>query len=345
MRRGSTEAREEAIGTRRAGRGTEDRGAPPGAAAVAAAPAARSVPSSIAGLPASEASPVASPTASPPHPATARCGSTASLSAPRPATRTSRCGSPTSRSSASPASPSSCSAVLAAYAWHSRGHAYARPQADRRAVAPGDRLRYGAVRGQELAQPYAPHAAARPRRDRPTRGSRAAAVRGYTFVPLARCARRSLTRRAPCRTAPTSMPSGCPTTAAGCSRIRRERERVATLEIGPHSREAGMLAITQLKGAPQHGRRRSMCGRPRMHGSRRRAACGGCRRASRPSGGSTRTPGASSWAPIGAGRAARRGWRRPQRRGSFDAFNGEMADLARRGGVSSWLFTESHVVG
>ena len=23
----------------------------------------------------------------------------------------------------------------------------------------------------------------------------------------------------------------------------------------------------------------------------------------------------------------------------FDAFNGEMADLARRGGVSSWLFT------
>ena len=24
---------------------------------------------------------------------------------------------------------------------------------------------------------------------------------------------------------------------------------------------------------------------------------------------------------------------------AFDAFNGEMADLARRGGVSSWLFT------
>ena len=30
--------------------------------------------------------------------------------------------------------------------------------------------------------------------------------------------------------------------------IRREREHVATLEVGPHSREAGMLAITQLKG-------------------------------------------------------------------------------------------------
>ena len=29
--------------------------------------------------------------------------------------------------------------------------------------------------------------------------------------------------------------------------IRREREHIATLEIGPHAREAGMLAITQLK--------------------------------------------------------------------------------------------------
>ena len=120
--------------------------------------------------------------------------------------------------------------------------------------------------------------------------------------------------------------------------IRREHEHVATLEVGPHSREAGMLAITQLKGrhnmaapldvwqaayawlAAQSGLRRLP---PRIPPERRldedvwRQLMGPYRR---------RTGGAP-WLAETATQSV------------FDAFNGEMADLARRGGVSSWLFT------
>ena len=120
--------------------------------------------------------------------------------------------------------------------------------------------------------------------------------------------------------------------------IRRDREHIATLEVGPHSREAGMLAITQLKGrhnmaapldvwqaayawlAAQSGLRRLP---PRIPPERRldddvwRQLMGPYRR---------RTGGAP-WLAETATQAV------------FDAFNGEMADLARRGGVSSWLFT------
>ncbi len=120
--------------------------------------------------------------------------------------------------------------------------------------------------------------------------------------------------------------------------IKRDREHVASLEIGPHAREAGMLAITQLKGrhnmaapldvwqaayawlAAQSGLRRLP---PRIPPERQldddiwRALMAPYRK---------RTAGAS-WLCEQATHAA------------FDAFNGEMADLARRGGVSSWLFT------
>src|SRR5215470_15076517 len=72
-------------------------------------------------------------------------------------------------------------------------------------------------------------------------------IRGYTFVPLLdrteilgearamqNCADQYAERLADDRCRLFS--------------IRRDREHVATLEIGPHSRETGMLAITQLKG-------------------------------------------------------------------------------------------------
>ena len=78
-------------------------------------------------------------------------------------------------------------------------------------------------------------------------GSSGGQVRGYTFVPLLdrteilaearamqNCADQYAERLADDRCRLFS--------------IRREREHVATLEVGPHSREAGMLAITQLKG-------------------------------------------------------------------------------------------------
>jgi len=162
-------------------------------------------------------------------------------------------------------------------------------------------------------------------------------VRGYTFVPLLdrmeilaearamqNCADQYAERLADDRCRLFS--------------IRREREHVATLEIGPHSREAGMLAITQLKGrhnmaapldvwqaayawlAAQSGLRRLP---PRIPPERRlddeawTQLMAPYRR---------RTSGAP-WLPQSA------------TQGVFDGFNAEMADLARRGGVSSWLFT------
>jgi hypothetical protein len=120
--------------------------------------------------------------------------------------------------------------------------------------------------------------------------------------------------------------------------IRRDREHVATLEIGPHSREAGMLAITQLKGrhnmaapldvwqaayawmASQAGLRRLP---PRIPPERHldndawTQLMGPYRR----------RMGGAAWLPAAASQ------------GVFDGFNAQMSDLARRGGVSSWLFT------
>jgi hypothetical protein len=120
--------------------------------------------------------------------------------------------------------------------------------------------------------------------------------------------------------------------------VRREREHVATLEIGPHSREAGMLAITQLKGrhnmaAPldvwqaayawlssQSGLRRLP---PRILPDRRLDD--------------------EAWSQLMAPYRRRTGgapWLSEQATQTvFDGFNAEMSDLARRGGVSSWLFT------
>jgi hypothetical protein len=120
--------------------------------------------------------------------------------------------------------------------------------------------------------------------------------------------------------------------------IKRDREHVASLEIGPHSREAGMLAITQLKGrhnmaapldvwqaayawlAAQSGLRRLP---PRIPPERKldNEAWAQLMAPYR------RRTGGAPWLPQTASHAI------------FDGFNAEMADLARRGGVSSWLFT------
>ena len=120
--------------------------------------------------------------------------------------------------------------------------------------------------------------------------------------------------------------------------VRRDNEHVATLEIGPHSRETGMLTITQLKGrhnmaaplnvwqaayawlAGQNGLRRL----PQRIPPERRLDTTTWRRLMLPY--RQRTAGAP-WLPNTATHAV------------FDAFNMEMSDLARRGGVSSWLFT------
>ena len=162
-------------------------------------------------------------------------------------------------------------------------------------------------------------------------------IRGYTFVPLLdrteilaearamqNCADQYAERLADDRCRLFS--------------VRREREHVATLEIGPHSREAGMLAITQLKGrhnmaapldvwqaayawlASQSGLRRLP---PRIPPERRldNEAWGQLMAPYR------RRTGGAAWLAPAASQAV------------FDAFNAQMSDLARRGGVSSWLFT------
>lgn len=120
--------------------------------------------------------------------------------------------------------------------------------------------------------------------------------------------------------------------------VRRDSEHVATLEIGPHSREAGMLAITQLKGrhnmaaplnvwqaayawlASQNGLRRLP---PRIPPERRLDTTT-WRQLMQPY---RRQADGALWLPNAATHDV------------FDSFNMEMSDLARRGGVSSWLFT------
>ncbi len=120
--------------------------------------------------------------------------------------------------------------------------------------------------------------------------------------------------------------------------VRRDREHVATLEIGPHSREAGMLAITQLKGrhnmaapldvwqaayawlASQSGLRRLP---PRIPPDRRLDDEAWTQLMAP----YRRRTGGAPWLPETATQTV------------FDGFNAEMSDLARRGGVSSWLFT------
>lgn len=162
-------------------------------------------------------------------------------------------------------------------------------------------------------------------------------VRGYTFVPLLdrteilaearamqNCADQYAERLADDRCRLFS--------------IRREREHVATLEVGPHSREAGMLAITQLKGrhnmaapldvwqaayawlAAQSGLRRLP---PRIPPERKLDA-EAWRQLMAPY---RKTADGAAWLPEAPTQAV------------FDSLNAEMADLARRGGVSSWLFT------
>ena len=120
--------------------------------------------------------------------------------------------------------------------------------------------------------------------------------------------------------------------------VRRDSEHIASLEIGPHSREAGMLAITQLKGrhnmaaplnvwqaayawlAGQNGLRRLP---PRIP-PERRLDTATWRQLMLPY---RRRKDGAPWLPSTATHDV------------FDSFNMEMSDLARRGGVSSWLFT------
>jgi hypothetical protein len=162
-------------------------------------------------------------------------------------------------------------------------------------------------------------------------------VRGYTFVPLLD-RNEILTEARAMQNCADQYAERLADDRCRLFSIRREREHVATLEIGPHSREAGMLAITQLKGrhnmaapldvwqaayawlAAQSGLRRLP---PRIPPERKLDA-EAWRQIMAPY---RKAMAGAPWLPEAATQAA------------FDALNAEMADLARRGGVSSWLFT------
>jgi hypothetical protein len=120
--------------------------------------------------------------------------------------------------------------------------------------------------------------------------------------------------------------------------IRRRGVRVATLEIGPHPREAGVLAISQLKA--RHNLPASAEAWQAAH-----TWMGGQRELKRASNGvpAERPFDSETWDALMAGYRARKNgapWI-PERanRDSFSILDSGIGELARRAGITSWLFT------
>jgi len=120
--------------------------------------------------------------------------------------------------------------------------------------------------------------------------------------------------------------------------VRRRGVRVATLEIGPHAREPNMLAINQLKA------RHNLPAASEIWQAAHAwlATQSGLRRTPPLSVPELPLNGAAWTTLMQPYRASKDGARWLTSKPSADAFNlldSQMADLARRGGVSSWLFT------
>jgi hypothetical protein len=120
--------------------------------------------------------------------------------------------------------------------------------------------------------------------------------------------------------------------------IRRRGVRVATLEIGPHPREAGVLAISQLKA--RHNLPASAEAWQAAH-----TWMGGQTDLKRTNAGAVaeRPLDAETWAALMATYRARKDrapWfpERPTREHFLMLDNG-IGELARRAGITSWLFT------
>lgn len=120
--------------------------------------------------------------------------------------------------------------------------------------------------------------------------------------------------------------------------IRRRGVRVATLEIGPHPREAGVLAISQLKA--RHNLPASAEAWQAAH-----TWMGEQKELKRPSVGAQpdRPLDSETWAALMATYRARKDgapWI-PERanRDSFLILDAGIGELARRAGITSWLFT------
>ncbi len=120
--------------------------------------------------------------------------------------------------------------------------------------------------------------------------------------------------------------------------IRRGAVRVATMEIGPHPRETGVLAINQLKArhnmpAPLDVWQAAHAWLARQPGLKRMSGVVA----------PERTPNAGLWRQLLAPYRQRKGgapWL-PEvlTPTTMTGLDGDLTDLARRCGVSSWLFT------
>ncbi len=120
--------------------------------------------------------------------------------------------------------------------------------------------------------------------------------------------------------------------------IRRKGARVATLEIGPHPREVNVLAITQLKARHNLGASAEIWQAAHLWMSQQREI-------KRPSllPAPDRPLSQTTWESLMLPyRMKKRGapWL-PEiaTHSTFAALDHDIADLARRGGVTSWLFT------
>jgi hypothetical protein len=122
--------------------------------------------------------------------------------------------------------------------------------------------------------------------------------------------------------------------------VKRNGTRAATLEIGPHQREAGVLAINQLKArhnmaASTDVWQASYTWMASQQALKRLPVLG--------SNDNVRSFDQLAWRSILAPyRDAKNGAPWFDREAShlmFAGFDADLADLARRGGVSSWLFT------
>lgn len=120
--------------------------------------------------------------------------------------------------------------------------------------------------------------------------------------------------------------------------VKRNGTRVATLEIGPHQREAGVLAINQLKArhnmaATTEIWQAAYTWMASQQALKRLPALGN----------SERIFDQEAWRTLlNPYRDAKSGapwFDRDASHLMFAGFDADLADLARRGGVSSWLFT------
>jgi hypothetical protein len=120
--------------------------------------------------------------------------------------------------------------------------------------------------------------------------------------------------------------------------VKRNGTRVATLEVGPHPRETGVLAINQLKArhnmaASTEIWQAAYTWMASQQALKRLPAMGN----------GDRSFDAVAWrtllAPYREAKSGAPWFDREPSHLMFAGFDADLADLARRGGVSSWLFT------